>query len=289
LVLTGNNTYGVGSGSAAGPGFYLTQTVVNAGALQVNGQTGVNSGTGGSTVVVNNAGTVLGGTGQIIPNQQLMARNTVTINSGAVLSPGLNTPNPNGTLTPGILTVGSSATPGVTQATVTETAGSYFRFLYTSSPAPVTAPVDTGGSQTPGAAGNNELLVHGALVLAGGLDNPNPSQTTDFRILGNVADFPLATTVPGNSYSFQIAQADAGASPYEIKYSLTPSDFDVSGFVGFTGQFDIQVHTTGTGAEFVNFTPVPEPSTLLATGAAAIGLAGAIRRRRKTAAAKTAA
>src|SRR5205823_5893939 len=75
LILSGANTYG----SSGSPGFYLTQTVVNAGELRVNNTSG--SGTGGSTVVVN-SGAMLSGTGTIVPVQAATARNTVTVNSG---------------------------------------------------------------------------------------------------------------------------------------------------------------------------------------------------------------
>ena len=251
LVLSGNNTYGGVAGTA---GFYLTQTIVNAGELRVNGQTGANSGTGGSTVVVNNAGTVLSGNGQIIPAQQLEARNTVYINSGAILSPGLNTPNVNGTLTPGALTVGSATTPGTTTAQVNQTAGSFYRFLYTSSPVPAPAAADTGLSETAGSAtGNNELVVNGSLVLAAG---------ANFSIFGNESDFTA-----GQNYSFLVGTATSIPQSYSIDSVSNPGQFDTSNFANFVpGEFFMQVHTVGNNEYFNLTTPVPEPSSLLLVG-----------------------
>src|SRR5207244_4293674 len=69
LILSGANTYG----PAGAYGFYTTATTVNAGELRVN------SGTGGSLVLVNPSGR-LSGTGTIVPTQGITARNTVTVN-----------------------------------------------------------------------------------------------------------------------------------------------------------------------------------------------------------------
>jgi hypothetical protein len=278
LVLSGNNTYGVGSGSAAAPGFYLTQTIVNSSELRVNGQTGANSGTGGSTMAVNGTSLVapgiLSGNGQIIPNQQLQSRNLVNVNSFGIVSPGQNTANPNGTLLPGTMTIGSTATPGATTAEVHENANSYFRFLYTSNPLPVSAAADTGGSETAGSTtGNNELVVNGALVLDAG---------AKFQIFGNFADF-----TPGSNYSFLVATATSIPNSYDITYASNPGQFDTSNFTGFTpGVFSMEVHNVGNNEYFNLTTAVPEPSTLLATGAAALGLIGAIRRKRRAATTK---
>jgi hypothetical protein len=102
-----------------------------------------------------------------------------------------------------------------------------------------------------------------------------------------VADFN--TTQP---FSFLIATTDFSMSQLDDKYSINPGDFDVSNFTGYTpavaAVWDIEVAagpTTAPGSEFINFTPVPEPGTLLATGAVAvIGLAGMICRREAAAA-----
>ena len=262
-MLSGNNTYG---GVPSSQGFYLTQTVVNGGELRVNGQTGTNSGTGGSTVVVNAGGT-LSGSGQIIPAQQVEALNTVTINGGAIIAPG-----PGG---PGKLTVGATTTPGVTTATVNQVAGSFFRFLYSNGANLTPAAVDTGASNVAGSAtGNNELVVNGGLNL-----EPNAL----WQILGNASDFAA-----GQSYSFleETATTVNGTNTtdsYNIDYITNPAAFDVSQFANFTpGSMDIQVHNVGNNV-YLNITSVPEPGTLAATGAAALGLIGAIRRRRKAA------
>jgi len=68
---------------------------INGGRLNVNGQTGLNSGTGSGNVVVNNNGT-FGGTGR--------ASGNVTVTSGGRLAPGIDS------VTPGTLTVGGNVT-----------------------------------------------------------------------------------------------------------------------------------------------------------------------------------
>jgi autotransporter-associated beta strand protein len=259
LILTGANTYG---GVAATDGFYLSQTVVNGGELRINNTTG--SGTGGSTVVVNSGG-VLSGSGTMIPTQQLQARNTIVIGTGATIAPGPGSP--------GTLTAGATTTPGVTTATVQTSPNSFLRFLYTSSPAPAVAAFDTGASQTAGSAtGNNELVVNGNLQL----DN-----ATKFQIFGNVADFATGSS---QTYSFLYAAAttvDGGLAndAFNINSNSNPGSFDTSNFVGYTpGLFTMQVHNVG-GNVYFNINTVPEPSTLLLCGGAA-GAFGWWRRRR---------
>ena len=70
---------GAGTFTLAGNNTYSGQTTVSGGTLLINGQTGSNSGTGTSAVVVN--GGTLGGNGRI--------GGTVTVNTGASLAPGV--------------------------------------------------------------------------------------------------------------------------------------------------------------------------------------------------------
>jgi autotransporter-associated beta strand protein len=256
LVLTGANTYG----SSGNSGFYLAQTAVNGGELRVNNTSG--SGTGGSAVVINGGGT-LSGTGFIIPTQLATARNTVTVGSGATLSPGL----PVTTANPGTLTVGSSTTPGLTDATVTLASGSKLAFYQNATVTPVSAAPNTGGSGTAGTA-NNQLTVLGVL-------NINPGATV--TIAGDYNSFP-DHTVP---YSFQVATATSIPTAVNI---TSQTQFDASQLQNYTpGAYVFSLQSVGN-AVFFNMTPapVPEPSLVLAVCAAGAA-AGFVARRRRPA------
>ena len=252
LVLTGANTYGPSGNS----GFYLAQTVVNAGELRINNTTG--SGTGGSAVVVNSGGR-LSGTGFIVPTQLGTARNTVTVNSGGTLSPGLPVTN----ASPGTLTVGSSTTPGLTDATVVLGAGSRLAFFQNTTVAPAAAGVNTGGSGTAGTA-NNVLTVLGNLVV-------DPAAV--FAIAGDYNTFPSHTA----SYSFQVATATAIPTAVNI---TNQSQFDTSQFLSYNpGDYVFSLQSAGNALYFnMQLAPVPEPSLVLAVCA---GAAAALRLRRR--------
>lgn len=261
LVVTGANTYGT---LTTNQQFYLSQTTINGGELQVNNTTG--SGTGGSTVVVNSGGT-LSGTGTIIPQQTLESRNTVVIKSGATLKPGV------GPGAPGVLTIGSTTTPGVTTASVDLQSGSRFTFHYTGTQTGGVA-VNSGGSATPGATGSSNVRVNGTL---------NWDPNTVFSFVGNIADFNIAQT-----YSYRIADADT-TNVININSISNPGSFNFSQFVGYSGQFNWTIQNApGAGpgtplanAIYVNFTPVPEPVTVIGACAAVSGAFLAIRRLRR--------
>jgi fibronectin-binding autotransporter adhesin len=77
-------------------------------------------------------------------------------------------------------------------------------------------------------------------------------------------------------YSYKVAQATGDQSGFSI---TDPSRFT---FLGFSAQAASLMGDSG-GAIYLDFTPVPEPGTLLAAGAAGLGLAELIRRRRRAA------
>jgi fibronectin-binding autotransporter adhesin len=259
LVLTGNNTYGgIGGTTPASTGYYLSQTRVNSGELRVNGQVGTNSGTGGSTVNVAAAGTI-SGNGQIIPGQYSKARNTVSV--AGTMAPGL----PTTTAAPGILTIGNAATPGITDATVSLTGN--FAFYLNSNQAITAAAMDTGTSGGVIGTGNNKLTVNGDLNAAG-LQN--------IIINGNyVTQLGLN---PASSYSFTVATTTGTNAAVNI---VNQAQFNTAGFAGFPfAAYMFSFDNVGSTV-YLNFTPVPEPATVLGICAAGAGVFGLIRRRLK--------
>jgi hypothetical protein len=217
--------------------------------------------------VVVNGGATLSGIGTIVPTQQLEARNTVAVNGGATLDPGI----PVSTSSPGILTVGSAVTPGTTTAAVTMAPNSKWAFYFNNAAGPATpAALDTGGSTLTAGTTNNELVVNGNLAL---------DMTLTFGINGDATQF-----TPGNTYSFLVATSTTGMSPAG---SVIPSQaqFDTTNFTGYVPgsfQFSLDAVPGATNQLFFNMTPVPEPGTLALVGAAAA--AGLWRwRRRRTA------
>jgi autotransporter-associated beta strand protein len=92
---------------------------------------------------------------------------------------------------------------------------------------------------------------------------------------GNVADFSATT-----SYSWQIAYAAGGITDFTgANYTINTSGFTNSA----NGIFSLSVSSVRDGAAlFLNFTPIPEPSTwmLLGGGVAMVGLTTLRRRRR---------
>jgi hypothetical protein len=158
---------------------------------------------------------------------------------------------------PGILTVGTVTTP----ATVSIESGAKFKFQY--APGVSAAAADTGLSAVPGPGGNSELVVNGGLSISNG---------SVFVLTGSMLDF-----VPTNTYSFLIGSATT-VSPFSV---TNPSQFDTTGFAGYTGQFAMEAHNVGTNV-FLNFSPVPEPGSALLAAAGA-GVLALNRRRRRVA------
>ncbi len=237
---------------------YRGGTVLSSGTLAVTNTFA--SGTGSGIVTVN--GGTLKGTGYILPTQGSEAANTVSINSGGILSPG----NALGTLT-----VGSPVTPGTTTATVNENSAAIFNFLYSTGHV-VGAALDTGGSETPGGAtGNNFLKVYGTLDI---------NSLADFQISSvTLTDFPTTST-----YSFQLAAATTIGGAYEIDSVNDPSQFLGAGAASLEAAgFILQVDNNGANPnnEYFNLIPVPEPGTMLLLGAAGVGGLGWYRRRRQ--------
>ena len=227
LTLSGNNTY---DGT----------TTVNGGTLLVNGQAAPNSGTGLSSIVVNNGGTI-GGTGRT--NAVTFQVNTGgTIRGGDAAGTGTLTVN-------GLLSLGNGAIVGVRVNDAT----------------PTTAALGTGGSTegtVPNPTSNNFLH-----VTNGGL-SWDPA-TAIFTIDGTGT--PL---VIGQTYSYQIGQVD-GQNLSAINIT-NQAQFSAT---GFSDPVTFSVTGGATGQVYLNMSPVPEPATVLGLAAGVLGLGGLIRRR----------
>jgi len=81
---------------------------------------------------------------------------------------------------------------------------------------------------------------------------------------------------PATSYTYTIATSGMSTG------GLNVTDQSVFSFANFANSSAFTFSLTGNtgGAVLLNFTPVPEPATVLAIGAAGLGLAGWFRRRR---------
>ncbi len=75
------------------------------------------------------------------------------------------------------------------------------------------------------------------------------------------------------SYSYLVARLPTGAPAININ---DQSRFQTIGFVDTPENIAL---VTDSGAVYLNFTPVPEPATVLGLAAGALGLGGYVRRR----------
>jgi fibronectin-binding autotransporter adhesin len=161
-----------------------------------------------------------------------------------------------GTMDPGnsvgTLTFGSASTPA------TVTASGHYAFEL--STAGASAPVDTGSSSLSGGGGgiHDIVTVFGTLNVTGLIIDPNAISPSGFNNT--------------QSYSWTIATATGGVSG-------TPAPVTLGVGNEFAGMMFL-ASVVGNNL-YLNFTPVPEPATVLAICAAGAGAFGLIRRRRK--------
>jgi autotransporter-associated beta strand protein len=215
---------------------------VNNGTLLVNGS--LPGATGGVNVNVNNGGT-LAGTGTV---GTVGALRSVVVSGGGTLAGG--DPEANIGIDPGTLTV---------RGNITVNAGGNFQVRLT------TALVSNGtnGSSSGGGADptNNSYLM---MTETG----------TVFTLNGNIViDGTGLTFSPNQPYSYLVAQLPTGAPAVNI---TDPSRFQTVGFVDTPENMAL---ITDSGFVYLNFSPVPEPGTVLGLAAGALGLGGYVRRR----------
>jgi autotransporter-associated beta strand protein len=216
---------------------------VGGGTLLVNGNL---PGSAGGVATTVDTGATLGGTAAL---GAAGATRNVAVATGGTLAGG----NPAAAVgsDPGNLTVNGN---------IAFDAGANFRTRVTGG-AP--AAPNTGGSSgaTPTSPTNNGLVVH----AAGGTLTLNPGMNV--VIDGTGVAFTL-----NQAYSYAVAQT--GAAP-----GLVFNDQSRFQTVGFQATaFSLNENA---GILYLNFTPVPEPVTVLGLAAAGLGLASLVRRKRR--------
>jgi autotransporter-associated beta strand protein len=244
-VLAGSNTYSGNTNVTGG-------TLVLGATGSINSTPTINVGTGATF----NVSAVTGGyfLGATRP-QTLMGQGTVTggvtVATGSTVRAG--DANGIGTLT---LTNGVTAASGANLGIRITTAGS-------------AGTPGSGGSSggTPTAPANNNFL----LVSAGGI-------TADPTTLNYLVDGTGATFVEGQQYSYRIAQF-VGVAELAGVVITDPNRFTFTNFNQSPNLSTVSLTGDTNGVLYLNFTPVPEPGTVLAIGAAVLGVGGFVRRK----------
>lgn len=225
---------------------------------------------------------IIGNAGQIVKsgNGTLELRGANTYSAGTTVTAGtLLVNNTTGSATgTGTVTVQSGATLKSAAATVTGSPG-----LITGA-----VTIESGGTISPGLSATKT----GTLTLSGGL-TLNPGSTAIFHLNSDTAGMgysqirATSSTLNldgsnlvvnlGEGYApapedfFQIMSGDPGTSRFAI-----PTD----GFMTSDSLYYFDVSYATSGVTVYNFTPVPEPVTMMALGMAGLGLFHFARRRR---------
>ena len=244
---------GTGTLTLTGSNTYSGGTTISAGTLYANNATN-SLGTGAVSVT----GGTLAGSGTIAPS----SGKAVTVSSGATLAPGAAAAT-------GILTIGTAGSTN----NVTLSSGSTLSERLDGNAAGNGSAA--GGYDQLNVLGNGTITVSGStlsLVLGGGYTPAGGYNSTthtggDVLILvNNQTGHAIASTFNGIA---QDGTVNLGAYTAQLSYTGSTASAAVDG--------------TGYSIVLYNFTPVPEPSTVLAIGAAGLALTGWVRRRRTAA------
>ncbi|HET7536225.1 MAG TPA: autotransporter-associated beta strand repeat-containing protein [Candidatus Didemnitutus sp.] len=275
--------------TAASP-YYLTTTGNSSGiTVTVTGATNVINTAGYNVMAASSSytgGTNINGGSLMAGNSGALGTNTITINGGNLLLSGGITLNNAITLTNGMIGGGGTLTSPVSVGTNGTLAPGLNGF-----------PIMTltfGGGLTFAGAGQLKLDIQSAAGAAGvGYDNL--ASTAGLTITSTTASpFKISLTsldlsgAPGNVSDFSSASSYAwvfASSPGITGFAANKFLIDSTGFTNALngGVFTITQGTSGgVPALFLNFTPVPEPSTyaLLAVGLGSV-LLPVLRRRRR--------
>jgi autotransporter-associated beta strand protein len=229
---------GQGTLNLSGSNAYTGNTTVSGGTLSVTNPSG--TATGDGTVSVS-AGGRLAGTGAIIPNTGSQATNTVNV--AGTVQPGSDSAT-------GYLTLGGSGSKKAT-ATVTGT----FAWSFSNSGSGSTSAPAAGASNTNNSANQSRLVVNGDLNLS-------PST---FNVIG-LTGLSFDNT---KYYSWTVATATG-----TVTVGAQPT-FNVTGLNTGGGTFTL---SGGVGTGYLNFTPAPEPATILLLCGVATGTVLGVRR-----------
>jgi len=232
------------------PNTYTGRTYVTAGTLSATNTTGSGTGTGPVNVL---AGGTLAGTGTLNPG----AGNTVTIAAGGTVRGG----DPSLASGLGTLTVN--------RITIVNGGNVYIRI-------PTAGPLGafSNGASSAGTlnapANNNYIRVTDFNGL-----------TTDPNSINYILDGAGSTFVNGQFYSYVIGRVD-GTPLGAAAGTVLTNDQARFTFNNFNLPLDTNISLSGDdlGYIYVNFTPVPEPTTIVGLSAAVLALGGYVRRRR---------
>jgi len=276
--LTIQNT--IAGGASMGLALAVNNAVIHANTDTTINISNVISETGGSrgitfsgqgTLVLSAANTYTGGT--TVSQGTLRTANTtdsatgngtVTVASGATLSgtgtvvpstgtTATNTVTVNGTLRPGTESTPGTLSVGSPTANATVSVNDTYTWSLSSSGSPSSTP---GGSD---AANQSRVAVEGNLTF---------TPTTVNIVALNVSGFDSS-----QSYSWRVATATGNVS-----IGTTQPTFNVTGLTTGSGAFFLSM---GLNSVFVNFSPVPEPTSILLVCGAAAAITHRMRRRRQ--------